>query len=187
MSKQRGLNNNLLIGADLQRSIKTSLFLINWSPSLFLQGISGHLLWGDICGYIWGRTRERIEVPILLKPYKQAESKQTVNFVKYLMEQCPGQRIVLIWDGASYHKYKDMKAFLKEMNGNLPEEDWPVTCILLAPNSPEQNPVEDIWLQGKNELRNKYYLCNSFAEVKELFVNAIDGKTYNFPKVYQYG
>lgn len=140
---------------------------------------------------------ERIEVPIinererqtyygalnyqtkqfLLKPYKQAESKQTVNFVKYLMEQCPGQRIVLIWPGASYHKYKEMKAFLKEMNGNLPEEDWPVTCILLAPNSPEQNPVEDIWLQGKNELRNKYYLCNSFAEVKELFVNAIDGKT----------
>ncbi len=80
-----------------------------------------------------------------------------------------------------------MKAFLKEINGDKSQESWSVTCILLAPNAPEQNPVEDIWLQGKNELRNKYYLCNSFAEVKELFVNAIDGKTYNFPKVYQYG
>ena len=80
-----------------------------------------------------------------------------------------------------------MKAFLKEINGDKPQESWPVTCILLAPNAPEQNSVEDIWLQGKNDLRNKYYLCNSFAEVKELFVNAIDRKTYNFPKVYQYG
>jgi len=103
------------------------------------------------------------------------------------MSQCPGQRIVLIWDGASYHKYKEMKTFLQEMNGDLPEEDWQITCILLAPNAPEQNPVEDIWLQGKNELRNKYYLCNSFADVKELFVNAIDHQFYDFPKVYQYG
>jgi len=103
------------------------------------------------------------------------------------MEQCPGQRIVLIWDGASYHKYKEMKAFLAKMNGDLAEEDWRITCIILAPNAPEQNPVEDIWLQGKNELRNKYYLCKSFAEVKKLFVNTIDGKTYNFPKGYQYG
>ena len=80
-----------------------------------------------------------------------------------------------------------MKIFLQEMNGDLPEEDWQITCILLAPNAPEQNPVEDIWLNGKQELRNKYHLCKSFAEVKALFVNTIDGKSYHFPKVYQYG
>ena len=123
----------------------------------------------------------------LLKPYGKADSEETVDFVKYLMKQCPGQRIVLIWDGASYHKYKHMKAYLEQINKGLDPESWPVTCILLAPNAPEQNPVEDIWLQGKNEVRNKYHLCNTFAEVKQLFVNTIDGKTYNSPKVYQYG
>ena len=24
-----------------------------------------HLLWGDVCGYVWGKTNERIEVPIV--------------------------------------------------------------------------------------------------------------------------
>ncbi len=23
-----------------------------------------HLLWGDVCGYVWGKTNIRIEVPI---------------------------------------------------------------------------------------------------------------------------
>lgn len=30
-----------------------------------------HLLWGDICGYIWGKTSERIEVPVLNEREKQ--------------------------------------------------------------------------------------------------------------------
>ena len=30
-----------------------------------------HLLWGDICGYIWGRTNERITVPITNEKQKQ--------------------------------------------------------------------------------------------------------------------
>ena len=62
------------------------------------------------------------------------------------MKQCPGLQIVLIWDGASYHKYKHNLAYLEEINGGLPTQSWPVTCIILAPNAPEQNPVEDIWL-----------------------------------------
>ncbi len=99
--------------------------MLEWQPKINNNNLSVflvdecHLLWGDICGYIWGRRSERIEVPItnqkqkqtyygalnyktkefLLKPYDLADSKQTVDFVKYLMKQCPGQKIVLIWGG----------------------------------------------------------------------------------------
>jgi transposase len=38
----------------------------------------------------------------------------------------------------------------------------------LAPNAPQQNPVEDIWLPAKNFLRNYWYLCRSFKIVKFL-------------------
>jgi hypothetical protein len=24
----------------------------------------GHLLWGDVCGYVWRKTNKRIEVPM---------------------------------------------------------------------------------------------------------------------------
>lgn len=78
-------------------------------------------MWGDICGYIWGNTSERIEVPIinerqrqtyfgalnyytqefLVKPYKKGDSSNAIAFVEYLISQYPKSRIALIWDGAS--------------------------------------------------------------------------------------
>ena len=30
-----------------------------------------HLLWGDICGYVWGKTDQRIEVPVVNERQKQ--------------------------------------------------------------------------------------------------------------------
>ncbi len=44
-----------------------------------------HLLWGDICGYIWGKTSERIEVPMTNQKQKQtyygALNYQTKKFL----------------------------------------------------------------------------------------------------------
>jgi len=67
-----------------------------------------HLLWGDLCGYVWGKTDERIEVPIinerskqtyygavnlstqqcLIQAYKTGNSESTIAFLKYLLSQC---------------------------------------------------------------------------------------------------
>ncbi len=49
---------------------------------------------------------------------------------------------------ASYHKYDKMKEYLEEINSQLSQSEWQVTCILFAPHAPEQNPVEDIWRFG---------------------------------------
>jgi hypothetical protein len=82
-----------------------------------------HLLWGDLCGYVWGKTNERIEVPIvnerskqtyygavnlltqqcLVQAYESGNSESTIAFLKYLLSQCPNSRIAVLWDGASYH------------------------------------------------------------------------------------
>ena len=75
----------------------------------------------------------------------------------------------MIWDGASYHKYGEFRDFLLELNGDKEPDNWSITCILFAPNAPQQNPVEDIWLQAKNFLRKYWYLCRSFKIVKFLF------------------
>jgi len=55
------------------------------------------------------------------------------------------------------------------VNKGKPPEKWQINCILFAPNAPQQNPVEDIWLQAKNLLRKLAYRCKSFAIVKRLF------------------
>jgi transposase len=165
-----------------------------------------HLLWGDVCGYVWGRTDIRVEIPIAnqktrqtyygvlnyqtkeftLRPYEQGNGENTVNFMQYLQNQNPGKRIVMIWDGASYHKSQEVKDFLAEMNDGKEASAWQFRCILFAPNSPEQNPVEDVWLQAKNFLRRFWLLCRSFPAVKYLFEFSLDHQKFDFSKIEQY-
>jgi putative transposase len=139
-----------------------------------------HLLWGDVCGYVWGKTSERIEAPMtnekerqtyfgalnykskhsFVQAYGAGNSENTVLFVKYLQDLNPGARILIFWDGASYHKYANMQDYLVEVNQGLDKSGWLITCELFSPNATEQNPVEDIWLQGKRFLREYWVFVN---------------------------
>lgn len=165
-----------------------------------------HLLWGDVCGYVWGKTNIRIEIPIqnqrerqtyfgglnyqtkefIIREYSTGNSVWTVAFIKDLQSQCPGQRIAVIWDGASYHKSAELKAFLTEVNDGYEASMRQVTCILFAPNAPQQNPVEDVWLQAKNFLRKFWHLCKSFPVIKWLFKFFTAHQKFDFPKLQQY-
>jgi putative transposase len=92
-----------------------------------------HLLWGDICGYVWGKKKERIEVSLvnerqkqtyygalnfytqkfLVKTYDKGNSHSTIAFIQYLLAQCPQSRIALIWDGASYHRSQEVRTYAR--------------------------------------------------------------------------
>ena len=166
-----------------------------------------HLLWGDICGYIWGNTKERIEVPVLnkrqrqtyfgalnyytqeflIKPCKKGDSSNAIAFLEYLISQYPKSRIALIWDGASYHRSAEFKAYLDNLNQGLNEDEYQVTCLLFAPNDPTQNPVKDIWLHAKNFIREFHHLCKSFPHVKRLFEFVTHHQFFDFPKIFMYG
>ncbi len=78
-----------------------------------------------------------------------------------------------------------VKEFLALMNQGKEQSEWQLTCILFAPNSPEQNPVEDVWLQGKNFLRNFWQRLKSFSIVKWLFQFCLSHQKFDFPKIGQ--
>jgi len=95
-----------------------------------------HLLWGDVCGYVWGKTKIRVEVPMtnqkerqtyfgalnyqtkqfFVPEYGTGNSENTVLFVKYLQSLNIGARILIFWEGASYHKYGEMRDYLSLVN-----------------------------------------------------------------------
>lgn len=165
-----------------------------------------HLVWGDVCGLVWGKRNERIEAVVgnqrlrqsyygavnlltgqfHLQAYEGANGENTVAYVKYLRELYPQARLWLIWDGASYHRCALLRDYLTEVNGDLPSEAWPVTCLLFAPNAPEQNPVEDIWLNGKNWLRKHFAQNKTFAQVKRCFVDHLADMVFHFAKFSWY-
>ncbi|WP_246556411.1 IS630 family transposase [Desulfonema magnum] len=165
-----------------------------------------HLLWGDTSGYIWGRKNEKVGVPMTnererqtyygavnvltgefhVLPYDIGNGANTVSFVRRLEEIYEGSRIILIWDGATYHKYGEMRRYLEESDGGLNEKDWKVTCMLFPPYAPDQNPVEEIWRKGKNFLRRHFYENKTFGDVKESFLNFLTEQIFSFPKLEAY-
>jgi transposase len=106
--------------------------------------------------------------------------------VKYLQRQCKGKKLLLIWDKASYHRYSEMRSYLEEVNKGLEEKDWKITCLLFESAAPEQNPVEDIWLKGKNFLRRHFYQNKTFAQVKNSFFNFLSRQFFNLNKFEWY-
>lgn len=165
-----------------------------------------HRLWGDVCGYLWGRRNERIEIPLVnqrekqtygavnyltkqfvLGEYATANSENTVAFLKDLQSLNPEARPLIIWAVASYHKYKEMKAYLEEINLGQEGDEWPLTCVLFAPNAPEQNPVEDIWLHAQTWVRKFGNRLSSLALVKWFFNFTIQEQSFDFLKLHKFG
>lgn len=165
-----------------------------------------HLNWEDICGHLWNLMGEPLKIPLsnpkerqsyygalnllerefILTPYPQGNGENTVSFVKQLQEKNPDAKLLLIWDGASYHRGKEMQKFLEKENQNLSSENWRVTCHLLAPYSPQENPVEAIWLQLKTLLRRFYRFGKTFTIVKRLFELFVEWKLFNLPNLKNY-
>lgn len=95
-----------------------------------------HLLWGDVIGYAWGKKHERISIPVVNARDKQTyfgaldyktkefityaaekgDSKNTINFLNYLLQQRPGAKLLIIWDGASYHRSQSIQDYLDSLN-----------------------------------------------------------------------
>ena len=148
-----------------------------------------HLLWGDCLGYVWGKRGEAIEVLMTnererqtyygtvnlasrafhLHAFSGGNGENTVAYLNWLMTIYADKKLLLLWDGATYHRDAQCQAFLAKVNQGREEKDWLVTCLPFAPNAPEQNPVEDIWLAGKNHLRKKFAENKTFAAVKASF------------------
>lgn len=166
-----------------------------------------HLQGGDIEGYVWGRRGERVDVPVvnerdhqtyygaldllskrlLLAAHPTGNTTCTIAYLKFLQQQFADQRLLVLWDGASYHRSQELQAFLAEVNQGKAEAQWRIHCIRFAPNDPSQNPIEDVWLQGKTWLRSLAGLKPCFTALKALFEQFFRLDIFDFPKMHQYG
>lgn len=167
-----------------------------------------HLLWGDVSGYGWSRRKKRVDVQVkstkvrqtyygaldylskrfVVQEYQAGNQDHTVAFLQYLQSLYDQDtRFVIIWDGVSYHRSTVVRQFLAQLNAGLPSPQWKLTCIQLAPHDPQQNPVEDVWLQAKQFIRKYARLCKQFHSVKLLFHLFTHHQLFDFPKAFMYG
>jgi transposase len=121
-----------------------------------------------------------------VSPYSTGNGENTVKFLPEIKKRHPEQRLLLIWDGASYQRGEEMKKLLARENEEKRQKEWSITCQLFAPYAPAENPVEGIWLPVKNFIRRFYHICTNFSIVKRLFEFFFDFKLFNNPNLKNY-
>ena len=167
-----------------------------------------HLLWGDARGYVWGPKDQRLVIPIenirerqtyygalnlltgqtAMWEAAKGNMEQTVGFLTYLRQYYQGRRMVICWDGASYHQGHLVQEYLGRINGPAcPEPERKIQILLFAPYAPAQNPMEDIWLRGKRAVRDQWIDLQTFHDVKAVFTQTIRHHQTLFEKLNWYG
>ena len=164
------------------------------------------LIWKDACGYVWGPQNQRVEIPIanirerqsyygaidartgdsIITPCDGADGRWTTIFCEFLRQEYEGKRIIICWDGASYHRGEEMQAYLEGLNMGKPRDEWTITCVQFAPYAPEQNPIENVWLQAKEFIRKNWRRCDTFQRVTDLFEQALNTISFDFDRLRMY-
>jgi len=137
----------------------------------------GFALWGSL-GYTWGLKGQQPLVKTTgrrknLKAFgvidyftgrfvfqteeNKLNSKSYISFLKKVLNRFPG-KIILIHDGAPYHKSGDTKEFIDSLRDR-------VETVRLPSYSPEFNIIEHLWKKAKAKTHNKY--CPDFQSLKK--------------------
>jgi transposase len=93
------------------------------------------------------------EGQVRLWPYPRANGEHTSDVLRRLRAELPDGKLVLIWDGAPYHRAKAVRAAAADLD------------IELAPlpgYSPDLMPVEALWRWLREDVT--YHYCHPTAE-----------------------
>lgn len=98
------------------------------------------------------------------------------TFLARLSEEYPNDQIILVCDGASWHKSKAL---------NIPEN---IRLMFIPPATPEMNPIEQIWKEIRMRgFRNEIFqtldkvidrLCDTICELSCSVVHSITARSW---------
>lgn len=100
--------------------------------------------------------------------------EEIIRVLRKLLARYRGKRICLIWDGARWHKGKELRQELRK-GKSLSR----LHLINFPPYAPDVNPQEKIWNYGKERVSNDS-MPGSFLEAIRLFTNSTQGKSFDY-------
>lgn len=101
-----------------------------------------HLIWSEARGDVWGPSSQRVRIPVLNERERQTyygainpvtgdvtviladagNGYWTAIFVEYVRKHYNEKRLLICWDGASYHRGQEMRAYLEAVNAGRARE-----------------------------------------------------------------
>ncbi len=94
----------------------------------------------------------------------------TTEVLKEIRTIYLNQKILLLWDGAGWHRGSVVQDFIKE-DGNI-------ETIYFPPYSPEENPQEHVWKKGRSKITHNKFIPDIDKTASD-FVSYLNSE--NFP------
>jgi putative transposase len=125
--------------------------------------------------YAYGAVEPKTgESFFLVLPYSNTECMNA--FLRELSAKYPNDRIIIVCDGAAWHRAKTLL---------IPDN---IRLIFLPPATPEMNPIEQIWKEiRKRGFRNEIFqtldkvidrLCDTIGDLSADVVKSITGRSW---------
>ena len=125
--------------------------------------------------YTYGAVEPRTgEAFFLIMPYCNTDCMNV--FLKQLSDSYPKDKIVLVCDGAAWHKSKGLS-----ISHNI-------RLVFIPPYTPEMNPIEQIWREIRTqEFRNEIFasldkvvdrLCETIQNLTKDTIKSITGRNW---------
>ena len=101
-----------------------------------------------------------------------ANSESTCKVLDKIGKLYPKQKIVIIWDNASWHKSKDIRKFLSETKHYF-------YLINFPPYAPDENPQEHVWKAGREHESHNRFMSN-IDKMTNRFVDYLNKTTFDY-------
>jgi transposase len=93
------------------------------------------------------------EGPVRLWPFPRANGEHTIAVLRRLRAAFPDEALIVLWDGAPYHRAKSVRAAATALN---------ITLMPLPGYSPDLMPVEELWRWLREDVT--YHHCHASAD-----------------------
>lgn len=105
-------------------------------------------------------------------------SKTTIKFLKKLAAIYQNKKVFLIWDGASWHKSKEIRQFLKTTHQ--------FELFNFPPYTPELNPQEHIWKSLRQNITHNRLEKDFSVLIKDClkFLNSANFSSIKFENLF---
>ena len=94
------------------------------------------------------------EGEVRLWPYARANGEHTIEVLRRLRAEVSDRKIILLWDGAPYHRAQAVRAEASDLN---------IALVPLPGYSPDLMPVEALWRWLREDVT--YHHCHSSPEI----------------------
>ena len=102
----------------------------------------------------------------------KANSVESCNVLKQIENLYKGQKIVIIWDNAIWHKSSGVKNFLSNAQHRFHLINFP-------PYAPELNPQEHVWKVGRVNITHNHFI-DDIDKATNKFVSFLNNQSFDY-------